>query len=57
MDDNEELQLVLHPESIFVRFRLIRREVPWKISIVKKKQATALRPEFLTMLREERKPV
>ena len=54
VDDNEELQLVPHPESVFVRFQ---KEVPRKISFVKKKQATELRPEFLSTLREERKPV
>ena len=57
VDDNEELQLVPHPESVFVRFQINPKEVPQKISFVKKKQATELRPEFLTTLREERKPV
>ena len=56
VDNNEELQLVPHPESVFVRFQINPKEVPWKISFVKKKQATELRPEFTT-LREERKPV
>ena len=53
VDDNGELQLVPHPESVFVRFQIN----PRKISFVKKKQATELRPEFLTTQREERKPV
>ena len=57
VDDNGELQLVPHPESVFVRFQINPKEVPRKISFVKKKQATELRPEFLTTLREERKPV
>ena len=57
VDDNGELQLVPHPESVFVRFQINPKEVPRKISFVEKKQATELRPEFLTTLREERKPV
>ena len=57
VDDNGELQLVPHPESVFVRFQINPKEVTRKISFVKKKQATELRPEFLTTLREERKPV
>ena len=57
VDDNEELQLVPHPESVFVRFQINPKEVTRKISFVKKKQAAELRPEFLTTLREERKPV
>ena len=57
VDNNEELQLVPHPESVFVRFQINPKEVPRKISFVKKKQATELRPEFLTALSEERKPV
>ena len=57
VDDNGELQLVPHPESVFVRFQINPKEVPRKISFVKKKQATELRPEFLTTLREGRKPV
>ena len=57
VDDSEELQLVPHPESVFVRFQINPKEVPRKISFVKKKQATELRPEFLSTLREERKPV
>ena len=36
MDDNEELQLVHHHESVFVRFQINPKEVPWKISFVKK---------------------
>ena len=57
VDDNGELQLVPHPKSVFVRFQINPKEVTRKISFVKKKQATELRPEFLTTLREERKPV
>ena len=57
MDDNEDLQLVHHPESVFVRFQMNPKEVPRKISFVEKKQVIELRPELLTTLREERKPV
>ena len=57
MDDTEELKLVHHPESIFVRFQINPKEVPRKISFVKKKQVIDLRTELLTTLREERKPV
>ena len=57
MDDTKELQLVHHPESVFVRFQINPKEVPRKISFVKKKQVIDLRPELLTTLREERKPV
>ena len=57
VDDNEELQLVHHPESVFVRFQINPKEVPRKISFVKKKQVIDLRPELVTTRREERKPV
>ena len=57
VDDTAELQLVHHPESVFVRFQINPKEVPRKISFVKKKQVIDLRPELLTTLREERKPV
>ena len=54
VDDNEALQLVPHPENVFVRFQINPKEVPRKISFVKKKQATELRPEFLTTERREK---
>ena len=57
VDDTKELQLVHHPESVFVRFQINPKEIPRKISFVKKKQVIDLRPELLTTLREERKPV
>ena len=50
MDDNEELQVVHHLESVFVRFQINLKEVPRKISFAKKKQATEFRPEFHTTL-------
>ena len=37
VDDNEELQLVHHPESVFVGFHINPKEVPRQISFVKKK--------------------
>ena len=43
VDDNEELQLVHHPESVFVRFQINPKEVPRKISFVTKKQVIDLR--------------
>ena len=45
-DDNQELQLVHHPESAFVRFQINPKEVPWKISFVKKN--TSLRSKART---------
>ena len=57
MDDNVELQLVHYPESVFFSFQINPKEVPQKISFVKKKQVIDLRPELLTTLRKERKPV
>ena len=57
VDDNEELELVHHPEGIFVRFQINPKAVPWKISFLKKEQVTDLRQELLTTLRKKRKQV
>ena len=57
MDNNEELELVHHPESIFIRFQINPKAVPWKISFLKKEQVTDLRPKLLTTLRKKRKQV
>ena len=55
--DNQELQLVHHPDIVFIRFQMNPKEIPRRISFVKKKQATDLKPEFLTVLRQQRRPV
>ena len=44
-------------ESIFLRFQINPKEVLSKISFVKKKQVIDLRPDLLTTLRKEKKPV
>ena len=58
-NEDIELQLVYHPESVFVRFQINPKEVPRKISFARKKQVIdlSLRPELPPTLREERKPV
>lgn len=57
VDHNGELQLVHHPESVFVRFEMNSKQFPRKISFLKKRQGIKLRPELLTTVRQERRPV
>ena len=54
VDENNKLQLVHHPDSVFVRFELNPKQLPRKVSFLKKKQGIELRPELLTILRQER---
>ena len=53
----EKFQLVHHPDNVFIRFKINPKQLPRKVSFMKKKQATELRPELLTTLRQERRPV
>ena len=57
VDDEGNLQLVHHPDSAFVRFSMDAKQPPLIVSYRKKKQATNLRPEMLTVLRQELRPV
>lgn len=57
VDEEGEFQLVHHPDNVFIRFKINPKQLPRKVSFIKKKQATELRPELLTTLRQERRPV
>ena len=57
VDDEGTLQLVHHPDSAFVRFSMDAKQPPLTVSYQKKKQETNLRPELLTILRQELRPV
>ena len=57
VDENGDLQLVHHPDNVFVRFQMNSKQVPRKISFLKKKQCMELRPELLTTVREERRAI
>ena len=57
VDDEGNLKLVHHPDSAFVRFSMDAKQPPLIVSYQKKKQATNLRPEMLTVLRQELRPV
>ena len=56
-DDEGNLQLVHHPDTVFVRFAMDTRQPPRAVSYVKKRQATELTPRLLKTLRLESKPV
>lgn len=51
------LELVHHPDSVFIRFKIDAKEPPRKVSFIKKKQRTELRRDFLRTLRRERQPI
>lgn len=57
IDDDGQLQLVFHPESVFMRSKMNVRQQPRKVSFIKKKQGAELRPEYLSPVRQERRPV
>lgn len=56
-DSEGNLELVHHPDTVFVRFVMDTKQSPRTVSYLKKKQATKLRPELLKTLRRENKPV
>lgn len=58
INEHEELQLIHHPNSVFVRFQMDPKQLPRKVNFLKQKQGTdELRPEDLTVLRQEPRPV
>ena len=57
VDDEGNLQLVHHQDSTFVHFSMGAKQPPLTVSYQKKKQETNLRPELLTILRQELRPV
>ena len=57
INDDGQLQLVYHPESVFMRSEMNVKQPPRKVSFIKKKQGTELRPEYLHPVRQERRPV
>jgi len=57
IDDNGQLQLLFHPESVFMRSEMNVRQQPRRVSFIKKKQGLELRPEYLSPARQERRPV
>ena len=57
IDDHGQLQLVHHPETVFMRTKMNAKQPPRNVSFIKKKQGTELRPEYLSPVRQERRPV
>ena len=57
LNENGELKLVHHPESVFLRFRMDPKEQPRRVSFIKKRQVTKLTPELLTPFSQEARPV
>lgn len=57
VNETGQLELVHHPESVFIRCELNPKQPPREISFVKQRQGTELRPELLKTLRQERRPV
>ena len=57
VDENGQLHLVHHPESVFVRLAIDPKQLPRRVSFRKKKQRIELRPELPNTLRMQRKPV
>lgn len=55
MNETGQLQLVHHPDCAFVRFEMNPKQPPLKVSFIKQRQCTELRPEFLHTL--QRRPV
>lgn len=51
------LQLIHHPDSVFIRFIMDTKQTPISVCYVKKRQAFELNPELLEILRRENKPV
>ena len=57
INDDGQLQLVYHPESVFMRSEMNVKQPPRKVSFIKKNQGAELRPEYLHPVRQERRPV
>lgn len=57
IDDHGQLQLVHHPETVFMRSKMDAKQPPRNVSFIKKKQGAELRPEYLSPVRQERRPV
>lgn len=51
------LELVHHPDSVFLRFKMDAKQCPKTVSYVKKKQAHELKPELLKPVSRVSKPV
>lgn len=57
MNAEGNLELVHHPDEVFIRFCIDPKELPKTVSYLKKKQATKLYPQLLSTLRHEKRPV
>ena len=57
INDHGQLQLVHHPETVFMRTKMNAKQPPRNVSFIKKKQGAELRPEYLSPVRQERRPV
>ena len=56
-DDRGNLKVVDHPDCAFVRFTIDPKQQPRLVSYTKKRQATSLRIDLLTTLRQELRPI
>ena len=56
-DDRGNLKVVDHPDCAFVRFTIDPKQQPRLVSYTKKRQATPLRIDLLTTLRQELRPI
>ena len=52
-----KLELVHHPETVFLRFHIDTKETPRLVSFSKKKQMTELHSDLLVPARHEQRPV
>ena len=57
VNENGELKLVHHPESVFLRFRMDPNAQPRRVSFITKRQVIELMPELLTPFSQEARPV
>ena len=57
LNENGELKVVHHPESVFLQFCVDPKEQPRHISFIKKRQVTKLMPELFTLFSQEARPV
>lgn len=53
-NEDGQLQLLHHPECVFVRTEMDVKQTPMKVSFVKMRQCHELRPEFLEVVQNER---
>ncbi|XP_078368458.1 uncharacterized protein LOC144652294 [Oculina patagonica] len=56
-NEDGQLELLHHPECVFVRTEMDAKQTPMKVSFVKMRQCHELRPEFLEVVHNNRIPI